>query len=186
MNKKFDFGDSATLKFGQLAREKKSKGEKRYSLGVGEPYHNTPLPIIDAAYDSLNSGLPRNHVREIAIDSFGNKWIGTAYGGLAVFKEGGVVAVKYKKPSVSSVPLIISLYRDSYITRISYSVLKPSHVVLKVFDIKGIIIKSLVNDYKKIGEHKIDFNTKNISNGTFFINLQAGNNSITKKLVVLK
>ena len=51
-------------------------------------------------YDSLNSGLPHNAVSAIAIDTLGNKWIGTSGGGLAIYKEGGVVAIKDKKPSV--------------------------------------------------------------------------------------
>ena len=36
-------------------------------------------------YNTLNSGLPDNYVEAIAIDGSGNKWIGTAGGGLAEF-----------------------------------------------------------------------------------------------------
>ena len=38
-------------------------------------------------YDTSNSGLPDDHVTAIAIDSQGNKWIGTAGRGLAKFDE---------------------------------------------------------------------------------------------------
>jgi ligand-binding sensor domain-containing protein len=41
-------------------------------------------------YNTSNSGLPSNWVYSIAIDGQGNKWIGTD-GGLAVYREGGVI-----------------------------------------------------------------------------------------------
>jgi ligand-binding sensor domain-containing protein len=42
-------------------------------------------------YGNWNSQLPDNHVFAIAIDGDGNKWIGTYGGGLAVYREGGVI-----------------------------------------------------------------------------------------------
>jgi ligand-binding sensor domain-containing protein len=42
-------------------------------------------------YNTSNSGLPSNAVLAIAIDGQGNKWIGTGGGGLAVYREGGVI-----------------------------------------------------------------------------------------------
>jgi ligand-binding sensor domain-containing protein len=42
-------------------------------------------------YNTSNSGLPSNAVLAIAIDGLGNKWIGTGGGGLAVYREGGVI-----------------------------------------------------------------------------------------------
>jgi ligand-binding sensor domain-containing protein len=42
-------------------------------------------------YDKCNSKLPHNWVPAIAIDGQGNKWIGTDGGGLAVYREGGVI-----------------------------------------------------------------------------------------------
>ncbi|WP_082349272.1 two-component regulator propeller domain-containing protein [Candidatus Kryptonium thompsonii] len=46
--------------------------------------------------NTSNSGLPNNNVYAIAIDSQGNKWIGTD-GGLAVYREGGVILDVYRK-----------------------------------------------------------------------------------------
>jgi ligand-binding sensor domain-containing protein len=42
-------------------------------------------------YNRSNSGSPSNWVYAIAIDGGGNKWIGTDGGGLAVYREGGVI-----------------------------------------------------------------------------------------------
>jgi len=48
-------------------------------------------------YNKANSGLPDNRVNAIAIDNAGNKWIGTNGGGLAVYREGGVILVRSKE-----------------------------------------------------------------------------------------
>ena len=48
----------------------------------------TPEWIV---YNTRNSGLPDNWVWSLAIDEQGNKWIGTESGGLAVYREGGVI-----------------------------------------------------------------------------------------------
>jgi len=42
-------------------------------------------------YDAENSGLPRDRVSCLAIDEQGNIWMGTAGGGVAVYREGGVI-----------------------------------------------------------------------------------------------
>jgi len=45
-------------------------------------------------YIPSDSGLPDNNVPSITIDTLENKWIGTCEGGLAVYKEAGVVLDK--------------------------------------------------------------------------------------------
>jgi ligand-binding sensor domain-containing protein len=42
-------------------------------------------------YNTENSGLPANHIWSLALDRHENLWIGTADGGLAVYREGGVI-----------------------------------------------------------------------------------------------
>ncbi|MCO5240625.1 MAG: aminotransferase class I/II-fold pyridoxal phosphate-dependent enzyme [Chitinophagaceae bacterium] len=48
---------SATLKFSQKAREKVSKGEVIYSLGLGEPDFNPPLEIVESVYEAAKKGF---------------------------------------------------------------------------------------------------------------------------------
>jgi len=42
-------------------------------------------------YNEVNSGLSDNFIWILLIDTQGNKWIGTYLGGLAVYREGGVI-----------------------------------------------------------------------------------------------
>jgi len=48
-------------------------------------------------YNMANSELPNNWVWSLAIDAQGNKWIGTDGGGLAAYREGGVILTGVKE-----------------------------------------------------------------------------------------
>ena len=135
-------------------------------------------------YNTSNSGLPNNSIRSIAIDGSGNKWIGTVNGGLAVYNKGGIVAIKDIKKSFSKTGYKIVLHQSYPITRISYSISKPVHIVLTVFDIR--LLKNLVNTIKRAGNHHVNFDCRNIPNGAYFVNLRGGNITASKKMVVLK
>jgi len=59
-------------------------------------------------------------------------------------------------------------------------------VSLKVYDILGNEIATLINEVKPAGEYEIEFNAKNLSSGMYFYKLKAGNYSQTRKMMLLK
>jgi hypothetical protein len=59
-------------------------------------------------------------------------------------------------------------------------------VTLKVFDILGREIATLVNEEKTAGSYKINFNGNKLGSGVYFYQLRAGSFIETKKLVLLK
>jgi len=71
-------------------------------------------------------------------------------------------------------------------TKIKYSVPQTSNVVIKVFDILGNEIETLVNEQKPIGNYEINFNATNLPSGIYFYQLQAGSFIETKKMVLMK
>lgn len=76
-------------------------------------------------------------------------------------------------------------------TTISYTIPKPSEVSLSVYNLKGQLLKSLTNEVKAAGTHQIvwngedKFNRKALS-GVYFIRLQAGKDSLTHKVLLMK
>ncbi|MBK8947158.1 MAG: endo-1,4-beta-xylanase [Ignavibacteriae bacterium] len=72
------------------------------------------------------------------------------------------------------------------ITSINYNIAYTTKVSLKIFDILGREIQTLVNEVKSPGRYNISFNAQNISSGVYFYQLTAGNFSSIKKLIVLK
>jgi len=71
-------------------------------------------------------------------------------------------------------------------TTIKYTIAENSTVSIKVYDILGNEIRSLVNEKKPAGNYEITFSAANIPSGIYFYRLQAGNFIETKKMVFLK
>jgi photosystem II stability/assembly factor-like uncharacterized protein len=71
-------------------------------------------------------------------------------------------------------------------TTINYSVPKSQFVTLKVFDLLGREIATLVNENENAGYYKVKFDASSLTSGIYFYQLRSGNFSETKKLVLLK
>jgi len=73
-------------------------------------------------------------------------------------------------------------------TVIHYQIPKLSNVSLKVFDILGREIATLVNKEQQAGNYSVDFSMKNyhLSSGIYFYRLSAGNFIQTKKMILIK
>jgi hypothetical protein len=71
-------------------------------------------------------------------------------------------------------------------TVISYRVAHLGNVTVKVFDMLGREIATLVNEVKAAGSYTVTFNAINLPSGVYFYRLQAGSFTETKKLVLLR
>lgn len=71
-------------------------------------------------------------------------------------------------------------------TKINFSIPKSSFVTLKIYDMLGKIITTLVNEEKSIGNYEIEFDANNLSSGIYFYQIRSGSFIETKKLVLLR
>ncbi len=71
-------------------------------------------------------------------------------------------------------------------TKIKYSVPQSSKVVIKVFDVLGSEVATLVNEEKAVGSYEVEFIANNVTSGIYFYKLQAGSFVETKKMIILK
>ena len=71
-------------------------------------------------------------------------------------------------------------------TTIAYSLAEPTQVSLKVYDMLGREVTTLVNEYRQAGEHKVEFNANGIPSGVYFYKINAGDVTETKKMTLLK
>jgi len=71
-------------------------------------------------------------------------------------------------------------------TRIQYQVASNSKVTLKVYNILGNVVATLVGEYKPAGVYEMEFNASTLPSGTYFYQLTAGSFSETKKMILLK
>jgi lysophospholipase L1-like esterase len=71
-------------------------------------------------------------------------------------------------------------------TNISFSLPEREFVTLKVYNILGQEVMTLINEVKAAGEYHIKFNGKGLVSGTYFYELKAGDFSEKKKMILLK
>ncbi len=71
-------------------------------------------------------------------------------------------------------------------TTISYSIPQNSNVSLKIYDVIGKEVMSLVNQQQVAGNYEIEFNASNFSSGVYFYKLQSGNFAETRKMILVK
>jgi DNA-binding beta-propeller fold protein YncE len=71
-------------------------------------------------------------------------------------------------------------------TTISYTLPQAEQVTLKVYDVLGHEVATLVNEIKAAGNYTAMFNADKFSSGIYFYKLQAGNFAETKKMMLVK
>ena len=71
-------------------------------------------------------------------------------------------------------------------TKIIYEIPKQSNVLLKVYDILGNEVSTLVNEMQAAGSYQIVFDASELSNGVYFYQLNAGDFVQTKKMILMK
>lgn len=72
------------------------------------------------------------------------------------------------------------------VTSIKYLIPQSSSVLLKVYDILGNEVATLVNEFKPVGTYEVEFNAKQLSSGVYFYKLLVGEYTIVKKMQLIK
>jgi hypothetical protein len=72
------------------------------------------------------------------------------------------------------------------VTVINYQIHDPGFVSLKVYNIIGQEVVTLVNEVKNTGSYQVSFDGTKLNSGIYFYTLTAGNKTITKKMALIK
>ena len=72
------------------------------------------------------------------------------------------------------------------VSNINYSVDTGQIINISIFDLKGRLIHTLVNDYHSKGKYKRNFSGNNLSSGIYFISLNNNNRIQTQKIILTK
>ena len=72
------------------------------------------------------------------------------------------------------------------LTTISYSIPKKGFVSLKVYDVLGNEIVTIIHENKQAGKYKVEFEANEITSGIYFYQLKSGDYIETKKMIFLK
>jgi len=71
-------------------------------------------------------------------------------------------------------------------TTISWQSPAGSRQTIKVYDVLGNEIATIVDEYKPAGKYEVEFNAGNLTSGTYFYKIISDNFAETRKMILLK
>ncbi len=109
---------------------------------------------------------------------------------IMVNKFNEIVSVKEEVSYISDRYSLLQNYPNPFnpSTSIQYAISSTQFVTLKVYDVLGREVATLVNEEKPAGTYNVQFTMNNVqlSSGIYFYKLQAGDFVETKKMILLK
>ena len=149
-------------------------GVSEYSNGVWSFYKDT----LDYSFSDM------------IIDSKDNIWFSTWGDGVVAFNKNGLVLSTGKQDNISIVKnfRLEQNYPNPFNpgTKIKYSIPQLSQVQIKVYDVLGNEVATLVNEEKLDGEYEVEFDGSALTSGIYFYQLKAGSFVETRKMVLLR
>ncbi|PIZ99209.1 MAG: hypothetical protein COX77_02205 [Candidatus Komeilibacteria bacterium CG_4_10_14_0_2_um_filter_37_10] len=187
----------------------------KYSI-VGNQYDGTERIIFDLPLNSSQIYSLQRVINKYVIQLSGSRWLISddnmqthhdysfndgEY--LFLVEDGRILLVKneivyeLKENSISSYSVVtkddlsFNLHQNypnpfNPITNISFSLPNSSQVQLKIYDILGKEVTTLINEEKTAGNYQITFDGGKLTSGTYFYKLSAGSYTAIKKMVLMK
>ncbi len=134
----------------------------------------------------INTGLTNTSVICLALNSNGYIFAGTDSNG--VYRSTQSTPIKEIKKEIPSSFELKQNYPNPFnpTTTIEFDIPTSSFVSLKVFNLIGQEVATLVNNELSQGNHKVEWKPDNLSSGLYFYKLETKGYVETKKLILLK
>ncbi len=142
-----------------------------------------------ASWTAVSTGLTNTHVYALGVSGT-NLFAGT-YGGGVWRCPLSQMITSVKETISDETPNSYALQQNypnpfNPITTINYQVPTQSHLTLKVFDVLGREVATLVNGVEEPGYKSVAFDASRLTSGVYFYRLRAGSYTETKKLILLR
>jgi ligand-binding sensor domain-containing protein len=137
------------------------------------------------SWHSVNNGLTESSTMSLDVDQQEHLYAGTSKG---LFKSTGIVTRIDEKGRVPSSFSLFQNYPNPFnpTTVINYQLSVNSEVTLKIYDVLGRLVNTLIEERQTAGARSVAFNASNLSSGIYFYRLAAGSYVETKKMILIK
>ncbi len=137
------------------------------------------------SWHPANNGLMESGIMSINVDQRGLVYAGTNKG---LFRSNGITSHVDEK---SRFPSSFSLSQNfpnpfNPATVINYQLPANTFVTLKVYDVLGRLVETLLEERQTAGTHSATFKASGLSSGVYLYRLVAGRNVATKKMILIK
>ena len=111
--------------------------------------------------------------------------------GEAVSAVGSLSSIKTEVSDNNNLPTEYKLEQNhpnpfNPTTTISYAIPEQGFVIIKIYDVTGSEIKTLVSESQNAGFYNVAFDASNLSSGLYFYSIISGRFNSTKKMLLLK
>lgn len=135
--------------------------------------------------------LNNNGMVTLAVDEQDRIWLGEMWTGELLMFDGNTLTSVTNIKDENGIPSNFNLYQNypnpfNPVTKIKYSVPKSEVVQIKVYDILGKEVETLLNEFRQAGVHEVEFAADNLPSGVYFYRMISGSYAETKKLVLLR
>jgi len=142
----------------------------------------------ERTWNNTNEGLSHLKISSLAVS--GSCLLAGTYDGGVWRRPLWEMVTSVENPS-TTLPTQFTLYQNypnpfNPSTKIKYSVPQSSNVLLKIFDVVGKEVATLINEEKPAGNYEVEFNASNLSSGIYFYRLRSGKFVETKKMILQK
>ncbi|MBN2105576.1 T9SS type A sorting domain-containing protein, partial [bacterium] len=72
------------------------------------------------------------------------------------------------------------------VTKIEFTLAKSGYTTLKIYNVMGQVVETLVNKDMPMGRHQVQFSARNHASGMYFYRLKSGDQVLIKKMMLLK
>ncbi len=141
-----------------------------------------------------NGGVSLNYIYNLAVDDQANVYVtGKSDGGHGY----SMATVKFVQSSTQIDPASVDTpesirleqnYPNPFnpVTKISYTIPRTQYTILKVYDILGKEVKTLVNEIKQPGTYEVGFDGSNFASGVYFYRIESGEYFESRRMIILK
>jgi len=138
-------------------------------------------------------GLTKNSLRSVHFNEWSNSWSGSFGPGIIVGDNKTVLLRSIIVSADKEFELIDNFYLyQNYpnpfnpTTIIKYQIPELNYVTIKVYDVLGNEVATLIIDEKSAGSYEVGFDGTNLTSGIYFYQLRVGNYTETKKMILLR
>lgn len=166
-------------------------GDYLYAVGSLPPYRSSNDGVTWTVVDDngLVSSI-NNTIQFTSQYAFINTF------GIGVYRRSLSEITDVEQESLAGYPQAYQLHQNfpnpfNPVTKIKFSIpsnvkREMSNVLLKVYDVLGIEVATLIDEYKPAGNYEVEFYASELSSGTYFYRLNAGSFIETKKMILLR
>lgn len=165
-------------------------GEKMYLVGTSAGlYATTELNGTETVWSNVSEELIGNQPVTWLSTRISDGIIFAATHGRGVFM--GKAATNTSIANASELPLQVSLKQNypnpfNPSTTLAFSLSRATTARIDIFNSNGQLVSTLLNERLQAGQYQREFNAANLNSGVYFARLQAGDETVTKKMTLLK